>query len=190
MGIFDASAKIRIGEIYNLSPDKTLAYIAEYDSCPDQNSEVYELCSITNQQYTFFDYCDEKDWHIVRPPEFIKHALESFAKCELGSQEDLIKQLREHCDYPNIRIDIVHDFISMMKKNQVITVPGIDKWNRNITKKITISFPKKEWMRAENIFDTWALLYIYKGDAPRSFRTVLFPLVPKEGFIDVFSAKP
>lgn len=194
MSIFNTSYSIKFRELYEIDDRNcVLAYVAGFDSydlmsVQDRKQytnceEIYELCGVTNPEYKFFEYTTQRDLIVeVTMEKFIDEVLKGFGDCEVGSLIDISRQLREVCSIPEVSIDIVHDFERALRTYQPITTLGSKHHH------IALTFPTKHFS-GKYFQYSWALAYVHKWDAPRRFYAIAFPLIPKEGCIDVFSAR-
>lgn len=197
MSIFNTSFKLKVGDIYNLDDITSRLFLSDYDilSRPENNQlkmwykggKLFDLCSIyTGDFYDFFEG--------MSPREFIDKFVKSFQECEIGSLYEMSKQLRE-------KTSIKYSYIHFIKKfergvkwsgdlhqwcNQVIIQYSHTPTDKKI--QLALNFPVyvlNAFREHLNKGYQLVLLYTYNYSS-HSIRCIVFPLIPKDGFEDMF----
>lgn len=202
MSIFNTSYNLKVGDIYNLDDITSRAFLSDHDkfSQPEydqlkgwyKGGKMFDLCSIGD----FFDFFEG-----MSPYEFTDKFIKSFQECEIGSLYEMSKQLREKIFIKHSYIHFIKNFKRELKWNSDLNQWYFNQWcNQTIIQhsytptdkkiQLILNFPVyilnafKEYL---NKGYQLILLYTYNRSSP-SFRCIVFPLIPKDGYEDVFKS--
>ena len=183
MGIFNTEiTDLRIGEIYDLDSACPIAYTFLPDNNWLRYGKIYELelCQVTNWEYQLQDGMSIK--------EFSDGCLNAFKGCPISGLKPMSDWVEEHCGIPgDIRVDIIHDIYETCRHPFYMSY--FHKNNPFLHTRLAVDFPSPYPYdrRPGHLSHNWGMIYRYNEQEP-TIHLILFPLIPKEGCIDVFKS--
>lgn len=200
MSIFNTSKEFNIGDIYDIqkSLECNCAFVGPSNLfehwSPDPKkypeytiyNELYDLCSVSQPDYTFYQVKPDKTLFPIPMGAFTIGTIKGFAQCSLGDINSFNEQLREKCSVSGVRVDIVHHFEISLDKGHPLSYEYMSNQFGLCKTKILLKFPTSYSKYVPEHDRTWVMMYTHKNDAPKRFWCVYFPLIPKQGYRDVF----
>lgn len=180
MSIFNTRLTLTFDDVYDLNNINTLSFIG-FDNPLYNQIEIYDLCSVILNDFIFFRNMSLKT--------FSNHLIDSFKKCELETNPfNLIKQLQINSDINEIGIDIIKN-INIELDNYDLRYITYLETQTNKKYRFAIKFPSVTQSIVGHSDYKYVMLYIYENNIlPKQLPCILFPLIPKNGHIDVFKS--
>ena len=203
MSIFNTSHILTIGDIYNLDDITYRVFLSDDDILTrPENSQLktrykggklFELCSISTGNFGDF-------FEGMSPGEFTDKFVKSFQECEIGSLYEISKQLREKTSINHSYIHFIKNFERGLKwsgallpwRNQAIIQHSHTPTDKKI--QLALNFPAYVLNAFREYLDKgYQLVLLYTYDytfdcSSPSIRCIVFPLIPKDGYEDVFKS--